>query len=117
MAAVRASKAMAGAYAALDVYLIRPNPQLVDPDYLAIALNSEAVSKQLRSATTGGALPRIPKQALEEVELPLPSRAAQEQIATLGALAQRCDVLQKKKGEAESRLTAMILAHILRTAA
>ena len=113
---VRPSPRMIGAYAGLDVYLIRPDLDRVDPNYLLIALNSDAALKQLKMAATGGALPRVPKQALENVQLPLPSLDAQRMIAQIGVLARRCETLQTKRYEAQSRLNAAILARLIETA-
>lgn len=117
VAAVRASQAMVGGYVALDVYLVRPDLARVDPDYLLVALNSGTALKQFKTAATVGTLPRIPKHALEDVVLPLPSRTAQDKIAKIGALAQRFEAMQRQKAEAEARLHATVLSRILDSAA
>lgn len=114
--AVRATPAMIGAFAGLDVYLVRPDLSRVNPDYLLAVLNSESVQQQLRTSATGGALPRIPKQALEAVGVPVPPRPIQDQIGQLGALARQCETLVKHRAEAESRLSAAILSHALKAA-
>ena len=108
---------MLGAFAALDVYLIRPHNEWVDPSYLIVALNSPSVQKELRMAATGSALPRIPKQALEEARIPLPPFDRQRRIATIGALARRSEYLQKQRAEAETRLNAALVSRILESAA
>lgn len=115
--AFQPSASMLGAYAALDVYLIRPQTEQVDPTYLIIALNSPSVQKELRKAATGSALPRIPKQALEEAQIPVPSFDRQRRIAAIGALARRSEELQKQRTEAETRLNAALVSRLIRTAA
>ena len=115
--AFQPATSMFGAYAALDVYLIRPDAQQVDPSYLIIALNTSSVQKQLRIAATGSALPRIPKQALEEAQVPVPSFEWQRRIAAIGALARRREALQKQRAEAETRLNAALVSRILESAA
>lgn len=115
--AFQPADSMLGAYPALDVYLIRPHPERVDPSYLIIALNSPSVQKELRMAATGSALPRIPKQALEEAQIPVPSFDRQRRIAAIGALARRSEDLQKQRAEAETRLNAALVSRILESAA
>ena len=115
--AFQPATSMFGAYAALDVYLIRPDTRQVDPSYLIIALNTSSVQKQLRIAATGSALPRIPKQALEEAQVPVPSFEWQRRIAAIGALARRSENLQKQRAEAETRLNAALVSRILESAA
>lgn len=61
-----------GAFASLDLYLLRPDSRRVDPDYLAAFLNLPTVAAQLRAAATGTNPPRIPKEALSELDVPLP---------------------------------------------
>lgn len=115
--AFQPAASMVGAYAALDVYLIRPQTEQVDPTYLIIALNSPSVQKELRMAATGSALPRIPKQALEEAQIPVPSFDRQRRIGAIGALARRSEDLQKQRAEAETRLNAALVSRILESAA
>lgn len=115
--AFQPAASMLGAYAALDVYLIRPHTEQVDPSYLIIALNSPAVLMNLRMAATGSALPRIPKRALEEAQIPVPSLDRQRRIAAIGALARRSEALQKQRAAAETRLHAALVSRILESAA
>ena len=68
-------------------------------------------------AATGSALPRIPKQALEAAQIPVPSLDRQRRIAAIGALARRSEDLQKQRAEAETRLNAVLVSRILESAA
>lgn len=117
LVAFQPAVSMLGAYAALDVYLIRPHTQQVDPSYLIVALNSSSIQRELRMAATGSALPRIPKQALEDVKIRVPSLDRQRRIAAIGVLARRSEELQKKRFEAETRLNAAVVSRILESAA
>lgn len=107
---------MIGAYVALDVYLIRPDPRQIDSAYLVVALNSASVRRQLQTAATGGALPRIPKQALEEAQIPVPAFDRQGHIAAIGALARRSEKLHMERTVAEARLHTALISRILESA-
>jgi hypothetical protein len=108
---------MIGAFVGLDIYLIRPALRRVDPDFLLIALNDTRTIRQMKASATGGALPRIPKQALEDVLLPVPSMDRQRGIARVGILAAACERLQHQRIAAESRLNAALISRLLRTTA
>ena len=108
---------MFGAYVGLDVYLVRPANGRVDPDFLFVALNDFEAIRQLKASATVGALPRIPKQALEDVLLPVPSMDDQRAIARIGNLAAKCEALQRQRGAAEARLNSALIFRLLRTAA
>ncbi|WP_127072643.1 restriction endonuclease subunit S [Pelagibacterium lentulum] len=117
LAAFRPTPNMIGAFVGLDVYLVRPTTRRVDPDFLFIALNDFAAVRQLKASATAGALPRIPKQALEDVVLPLPAMEEQRRIARLGILAADCERLQRQRLAAEAKLNAALISRLLRTAA
>ena len=116
LVAFRPTASMIGAYATLDVYLIRPDPKQIESAYLVVALNGNSVRRQLRIASTGSALPRIPKQALEEAQIPVPSLDQQGRIAAIGSLARRSEELHKERTDAEMRLHAALISHILQSA-
>ena len=115
ISAFRPSSNMFGAFVGLDVYLVRPANERVDPAFLFVALNDIGTIRQLKASATGGALPRIPKQALEHVLLPVPSMDDQRAIARIGTLVARCEALQHRRGVAEARLNAAIISRLLRT--
>lgn len=117
LAAFRPTSRMVGAFVGLDVYLVRPMSRHIDPDFLFVALNDVAAARQLKSSATAGALPRIPKQALEDLLLPLPSIDEQRKIARVSMLAATCERLQRQRMVAESRLNAALISQLLRTAA
>jgi len=117
IAAFRPWPNLIGAYVGLDVYLIRPALRRVDPDFLLVAINDLHAARQLKASATGGALPRIPKQALEDVLLPLPPMDEQRAIGRIGILATACERLQCQRMAAEAKLNAALVSRLLRTAA
>tara|TARA_B100000378_G_scaffold228674_1_gene193174 strand:- start:12157 stop:12483 length:327 start_codon:yes stop_codon:yes gene_type:complete len=108
---------MVGAYIGLDVYLVRANALRIDPDFLFVALNDIEAVRQLRASATTGALPRIPKQALEDVVLPLPPLDQQHRIGRLAKLAADCERLSRARTAAETRLHTAAISQLLRTSA
>ena len=72
-----------GGYPTLDVYLIRPKTQHVDPAYLATWLTFEPVRLQLQASTTGALIPRIPIGSLKSLRVPLPPLQRQRIIGEL----------------------------------
>ena len=117
LAAFRPGPHMVGAYIGLDVYLVRPNPSRIDPDFLFVTLNDIAVVRQLKASATAGALPRIPKQALEDVVLSLPALDQQRRIGRLAKLASDCERISRARAAAETRLHAAIISQMLKIAA
>lgn len=75
-----ADKALEGINLSQHVILIKANLELVDRDYLAIALNSEFVREQFRSKATGTMMPSLTKTSLETTLIPLPPLDAQKHI-------------------------------------
>jgi hypothetical protein len=103
--AVRPREEMIGAFVALDVYLIKPDARMLDPDYLVAFLARSDIGMQLRLSTAGAGLPRIPKSALAALELPLPDLDRQRAIGGLcRSLGHRARLYDRLKA-AETRLT------------
>jgi hypothetical protein len=80
---VVANESIIGAFISLDLYLVRPNPQLVNPEYLATFLELPATQGYLTGGKQGTGLARLGKDALEETEIPLPPMHRQLLIAEL----------------------------------
>ncbi|MGH8146356.1 MAG: hypothetical protein ACREPY_08490 [Rhodanobacteraceae bacterium] len=72
-----------GGYPTLDVYLIRPDTQRIDPAYLAAWLTFEPVRLQLQASTTGALIPRIPIGSLKSLRVPLPPLHRQRVVGEL----------------------------------
>lgn len=102
--AVRADPELFGAYATPDVYLVRPDRQKLDSAYLAAWLNRPAVQAMLRTSTAGAALPRIPKETLARLEVPVPGLDRQRLIGGLADTILRHDDLAARLARAQARL-------------
>jgi hypothetical protein len=109
--AVRPRNDMIGAFVTLDVYLIKPDLRRLDADYLVAFLARPDVGTQLRISTAGASLPRIPKSALADLELPLPDLDRQRAIGGLcRSLGRRVRIYDRLKA-AETQLTDCYLNH------
>jgi hypothetical protein len=110
--AVKATPDMVGAFASLDVYLVRPDAECVDTDYLVSFLNLPDVASSLRAAASGGSLPRIPKETLRDLEIPLPPMHRQAAIGWLCATMEHYQHLGLKRVAAENKLFKTCLQQI-----
>ncbi|MFN4042037.1 MAG: hypothetical protein ACK4I0_10275 [Brevundimonas sp.] len=113
--AIRPDSELLGAFPSLDVYLVRPDEGRLDPDYLAAFLTLPAVGASLRTSTAGASLPRIPKEALSELEVPTPPMERQRAIGGLAACAREQALLGTRLRDAEARLTAACIASAFKT--
>ncbi|CAD5273007.1 conserved hypothetical protein [Bosea sp. 62] len=75
--------AIMGAFVSLDLYLVRPNRAMVDPYYLAAFLDLPTTQAAFAASKQGSGLARLPKEALERMEVPLPPMHRQRLIAGL----------------------------------
>lgn len=107
--AVRPDPDLIGAFAGLDIYLVRPDPARLDSDYLASFLNSDQITSGIRAASSRGSLPRIPKDALTDLLMPIPALARQVMIARFAACANRYEKLAREKLVAENQLFRLCL--------
>jgi hypothetical protein len=82
---IRAREVHFGAYVALDIYLIRPDQARIDPDYLVAFLSRTETGAVLRKSTAGASLPRIPKDALADLQIPMPTIERQKAIGGVAA--------------------------------
>lgn len=78
-----ANEAVFGAYISVDLYLVRPDPALVDTPYLATFLQLAATQTQLAGGKQGTSLARLPKPVLAALEIPLPNLGTQLSIGRL----------------------------------
>jgi restriction endonuclease S subunit len=80
-----ATEALVGAFISLDLYLVRPHLTKVDPRYLFAFLTLPATQSQFSAGKQGTGLPRLPKEGLEKIEVPVLPMEAQRMIAGLAA--------------------------------
>lgn len=78
-----ANEAIFGAFVSLDLYLVRPDPSKVDPQFLFAFLTLPATQAAFAAGKQGSALARLPKDELEKIKVPLPPMQTQRMIADL----------------------------------
>jgi len=91
-----ANAAVFGAYISLDLYLVRPKAEIVNPRYLAAFLALPDTQAQFTGGKQGSSLTRLPKEALEKTMIPLPSLHVQSLIAEVALLFEEEDKLLKQ---------------------
>lgn len=112
-----ADDALFGAYVSLDLYLVRPDCTTVDPHYLCAFLTLPATQSVFAANKQGSGLARLPKEALEKMQVPLPSMNVQRLIAGLACSFQEETRLLKKISELNSVLAHEVVARAFNAAA
>jgi restriction endonuclease S subunit len=97
--------------AAGSLFILRPDPKGVSPEYLAFFLNLPATQATLRQFATGSTIPNLRRSAIEQLQVPLPSLSDQHQFVALSQLVRR-------QADIEERLNILRLQelHLLATA-
>lgn len=62
------------------IIVIRPNIRLIRPLYLAVAMNSEYVQKQLQEGSTATVIPALSIKSFESIYIPVPPFYIQDKI-------------------------------------
>lgn len=83
-------------------FIVRPNPNLVNPEFLTWFLNSSSAQSYFHEQRLGASVGNIRKDALESLEVVLPSLERQDQIANLNKLMRKeklitTEYLEKKE--------------------
>ena len=99
-----ASDSVFGAFVSLDLYLVRPNRALVNPQYLAAFLELPVTQALLSGGKQGTGLARLAKEALEKTVVPLPSMRQQRLIAGLAQCFERQGRILKQLSDFNSLL-------------
>jgi hypothetical protein len=88
--------AMEPIFALMPLFILRPDPAVVAPEYIVWALNHADAQRQIGAEAQGTSLRMVSKQALEQTLIPVPSIPTQRLIVTLAALASaEADLLQQ----------------------
>lgn len=103
-----------GAFVSLDLYLVRPNRDKVHPQYLAAFLDLPATQAKFAGSKQGSGLARLPKEALEKVEIPLPPMEVQRSIAGLAQSFEQEGRLLKRLADLYSILGRETVARAIR---
>lgn len=106
-----------GAYVSLDLYLVRPNKKLVNPQYLAAYLSLPATQALFAGCKQGSNLARLSKDAFESTELPVPPLPAQSLIADLAFSFAEEDRLLKKLTSLNAAFGRIAIARAIDAAA
>lgn len=105
-----ATPEMFGAFVSSDLYLVRPNRDAVDPRYLAAFLKLVSTQTAFARSRQGSGLARLPKEALERTEVPIPSIKTQRLIAGLSLSFDDESRLLKRMIELKSMLGRDVVA-------
>ena len=98
------------AVAVLPIIILRPHRVVVDPAFLAWAINQRPAQRQLDSAARGTSMRMIPKTSLDALELDIPDLATQRTIVEADRLAERERELATRAAEKRRQLIAMTLS-------
>ncbi len=111
-----ANGAVFGAFISLDLYLVRPNRAMVNPQYLAAFLEIPTTQALFAGSKQGSGLARLPKDALEKMEVPVPPVQSQQLIAGLALSFAEESKLLKKLTDLRSFLGRETVARAIRAA-
>lgn len=93
----------------LPLIIIRPNQDVVLPEYLAWAINQPDAQRRLDAEAQGTSLRMISKAVLERIDVPLPDLATQSRIVAIHALAKQESSLLRELADRRERLTSLVL--------
>lgn len=96
--------------ALLPLIILRPNLNIVQPSYLAWAINQPDAQRQLDAEAKGTGLRMITKASLEGIEVPVPDLNTQTLIAEVGNLVARERALLHQLADKREILTSRILS-------
>lgn len=108
-----ATSPVLGAYISLDLYLVRPNKKIVDPQYLASYLSLPATQAMFAACKQGSSLARLAKEAFEATEIPVPSVPAQRLIAELALSFAEEDRLLRKLTSLNAAFSRVAIARAI----
>lgn len=97
------------AVAVLPLVILRPKRELVDPRYLAWAINQPPAQRYFDKFALGTNIRMITKAALDDLEVELPSISKQELIVEVDALARREHQLTRELADKRLEMVALTL--------
>lgn len=100
------------AIAIMPLFIIRPDNDVIDAEYLAWFLNQPAAQRHFAQGATGTKLRMISKPVLEEVQIDLPPLRVQRSIAALSILAAKEQALRTLEADRKCELMALRLAEL-----
>lgn len=94
--------------AALGLYRIRPDTELVLAEYLTWYLNEERFQRRLSNIAQGTHIPFVPRAELAMMPVPIPRLEEQKRVADLHRLRERQKQLQKELDDATDKLVGAL---------
>jgi hypothetical protein len=105
------------AVAILPLIILRPDPSIITPQFLAWSINLPANQRHLDASAQGASIRMVPKSALDDLRLDVPDLATQRRIVAAANLARREAVLAASLVEKSLSLTTLTLADAAKRAA
>ncbi|MDZ8239243.1 MAG: restriction endonuclease subunit S [Nostoc sp. ChiQUE01a] len=87
-----------------SVALLRPNPKILDSDFLAICLNAPDTFNSVTASQSGSAIRRIVLKQIQEIKIPLPPLDEQKRIVPI--LNEQMEAVEKARQNAIAQLKA-----------
>ena len=97
------------ALAVLPLMVLRPNLDVVTPEYLAWAINQPPAQRHFDAAARGTNIRMIPRSSLDDLDLDVPDIETQEKIVAVDALAERERALSQLAAETRRQMMSLIL--------
>lgn len=97
------------ALAVLPLMVLRPNRDVVLPEYLAWAINQPPAQHYFDLAAYGTNIRMIPRSSLEKLEIHVPDLATQQRIITVDALAAQEWELSQRAAETRRKMMSLLL--------
>lgn len=98
------------AVAILPLIILRSNPSIITPEFLAWSINLPASQRHLDASAQGASIRMVPKSALDDLRLDVPDLATQRHIVAAANLARREAALAANLAEKNLSLTNLALA-------
>jgi len=97
------------ALAVLPLIVLRPNRNVVTPEFLAWAINQPPAQRHFDVAARGTNIRMIPRSSLDDLELDVPDIETQRRIVAVDALAERERELSQLAAETRRKMMSLIL--------
>lgn len=97
------------ALAVLPLMVLRPNRNVVSPDYLAWAINQSPAQRYFDITARGTNIRMIPRSSLDHLELDIPDLETQQKIVMLDKLAERERELTQFAAETRRKTVGLLL--------
>lgn len=93
----------------VPLLIVRPNKEMVLPEYLAWAINQPDAQRRLGAEAQGTSLRMIPMAVLERLEIAVPNLQTQRRIVEANALARREGRLLRELAACREKFMSLVL--------